>query len=135
MAWIALSFVNLCDLAEEGRHKELRAEIDGKKRRFDVRCEDGISLIELAVRKKHKRIVRYLVSKYIKAKRWNERFVGGTTLLHFAAFGGDMNQVRYLVEKKKLSVNRRTPYGTPLHWAAAAGNLSVVKYLGITLIG
>jgi len=44
-------------------------------------------------------IIRYLVGKYIESGEWDVKFESGRTLLHFAAYGGDLSQVKYLVEK------------------------------------
>lgn len=53
----------------------------------------------------------------------------GKTLLHFAAFGGHLEIVKYLVEKNANLEAKDALNHTPLHAASVAGRLEVVKYL------
>jgi len=52
------------------------------------------------------------------------------TLLHIAAFNGHLGIVKYLVDEKKVDVNKVDKDGkTALHRAAFNGHLGIVKYL------
>lgn len=59
----------------------------------------------------------------------------GSLLLHWAAGGGHLDLVRYLVEERGCDVNavqvghRSFAGRTPLHWAARHGHVAVVDYL------
>jgi len=54
----------------------------------------------------------------------------GTTVLHFAAQGGHLDVVRYLVEKAHAAVNASTYiWKTPLIIAAEYGHIDIIKYL------
>ena len=127
--------LNLCDAARKGNYKEVVKAIEEGKGDFDTKCDGETPLIEVAASKSdsnHIKIVRYLVGKYIKAGKaveWYEELKDGKHLLHYAAFGGDMNQVKYLVEEKRADVGEKDDDGvTPLHYAAWGGHLDIVKY-------
>jgi ankyrin repeat protein len=57
----------------------------------------------------------------------------GWSVIHRAAYGGTLNTIVFLVEKKGVNVNvsnvRRKTLVTPLHAAAEKGHLSVATYL------
>ena len=66
-----------------------------------------------------------LLSKNIS---W-ERTEHGSTALHFAALGGHINTVSYLLEHN-FDPNQANYYGeTPLHWATKNGDRSIVDLL------
>jgi len=50
--------------------------------------------------------------------------------LHYAARGGHLPVVKYLIEEQGVQVDAKSTYGSqPLHFAAWHGHLPVVKYL------
>jgi ankyrin repeat protein len=52
------------------------------------------------------------------------------TPLHYAASGGHLDACKFLIEKRKVNINKTNNEGdTPLHKAAWKGELQVVKYL------
>ena len=52
-----------------------------------------------------------------------------TTTLHNAAWRGDLELVRFLVENGADIDAKDVDGETPLHWAARQGHLAVVQYL------
>ena len=54
--------------------------------------------------------------------------IGKWTMLHSAAFGGQLNTCKYLVENFGRVTARSGNGSTPLHIAARYGNLEVCKY-------
>jgi ankyrin repeat protein len=56
--------------------------------------------------------------------------IQGLTLMEIAAFEGDVELVKWLVEERNADVMKRIDNGwTALHCAASAGKLHVVQYL------
>ncbi len=109
-----------------------------KGARLDVEDVNGLtplhyaalSVAEVFKGKENTETVRYLVGEYMRKGTYKKRFTGGLTLLHFAAYGGDLSQVRRLLRKKGIGVNVRTQEGlTPLHVAAMKGHTDIVRYL------
>ena len=51
------------------------------------------------------------------------------SLLHFSIVGGNLDTIRYLLERN-LNVNAKNLYGeTPLHWCCKEGKLEILKLL------
>lgn len=150
---------NLCDIVRKGDYKQLVKEIDVRGKDFRTRCKDSTLLdiafrrtylVEGSAElkeiyyhyqqyyPKYQKIIRYLVGKYIQEMKKHPEmkrsillhpFIRGASLLHMAAYAGDLEQVRYLLSQG-LYVDIRDRYlNTPLHYAAIGGNLEVVKYL------
>ncbi|MGL9726268.1 MAG: ankyrin repeat domain-containing protein [Wolbachia sp.] len=54
----------------------------------------------------------------------------GNSLLHYTAEGGELDIVKYFIEKGKIDFNiKNLDEVTPLHIVAFSGNLDVVRYL------
>ncbi|QTG98251.1 ankyrin repeat domain-containing protein [Wolbachia endosymbiont of Rhagoletis indifferens] len=118
----------------------------------DVHTQDkgGKTLLGIATDQKHNNIVEYLKQVQldkellIAAQYGNlskvEDFVSqgaslsakyrdGRTLMHCAAYGGELNVVKYLVVGEKSSLKIKDNSGRiPLHYAAYNGKLDIVKY-------
>jgi ankyrin repeat protein len=56
------------------------------------------------------------------------RFLGSTAL-HFAAYDGNIDIVKYLIDEKGMDVNKTNCDCTPLYWAANAGHIDIIRYL------
>ncbi|WP_338405961.1 ankyrin repeat domain-containing protein [Wolbachia endosymbiont (group A) of Longitarsus flavicornis] len=57
------------------------------------------------------------------------KYSDGRTLMHCAAYGGELNVVKYLVVGEKSSLKIKDNSGRiPLHYAAYNGKLDIVKY-------
>ena len=53
----------------------------------------------------------------------------GSSVLHFAVCGGNLDSIKFLLERN-LDPNMPNQYGeTPLHWACKSGNVEVVELL------
>ena len=51
------------------------------------------------------------------------------SLLHFSIVGGNLDTIRYLLERN-LNVNAKNLYGeTPLHWCCKEGNVEIARLL------
>ncbi|MCL7035158.1 hypothetical protein MKW94_008251, partial [Papaver nudicaule] len=66
----------------------------------------------------------------IKATLENVKDCGGYRALHYAAIGGSMNVLKYLLEEMKVDIDVKDGSGqTPLSCAAREGRLAAVEYL------
>jgi len=85
--------------------------------------------LHVAIEFEHLSIAKYLVRElgldpHVKDPEF------GDTLLHHAADTGNLRIVKFVVEELGVSLNVRNNEGfTPLHTAAFAGHLNVVRYL------
>ena len=98
---------------------------------LNAKNKEGKTPLDLAYEESYNpKVAKYLVGVYISRGMTDVKFSNGLTLLHFAAYGGDVKQVRYLIEKKGFDINVKDGKGgLPLHYAALGGSLDVVKYL------
>jgi ankyrin repeat protein len=54
----------------------------------------------------------------------------GWTLLHDAAYKGDLKQVKTIIKENKIAIDQKDIYGqTPLWWAAQNGKVEVITFL------
>lgn len=57
----------------------------------------------------------------------------GITLLHYAAYNGDLEKVKTFLTASNINIRTKCEYDiqgmTPLHYAARKGNLGVCKHL------
>ncbi len=54
----------------------------------------------------------------------------GRIPLHYAAYSGRLDIVKYFIDEEKIDVNiKDNGYWTPLHWASWGGHLDIAKYL------
>ncbi len=98
--------------------------------RIDAEDENGETPLSWAYSNDRQENVRLLVGIYIRRDMVDVTFRDGSTLLHFAADGGDMDQIKYLIEEKGMSARITDEDGeTPLFRAAAMGHLEAVVYL------
>jgi ankyrin repeat protein len=98
----------------------------------DVLDDFGCTPLGLAVQNEHLDLVRFLVEEGAnKDELFNKRH--GTTALHFVAEDGNLAMVRFLVEigcdRDATDDPRGTFGGTPLHRAAEADRLDIVRFL------
>ena len=87
----------------------------------------------------------YIVKRYDWGKDWT-RVTGGRTMLMAVCEGGNLPAARYLIERKRDSVNARTPYIklertlfgrtestegnlSPIFFAAKSGQCDLIQYL------
>ncbi len=118
----------------------------------DVHTQDkgGKTLLGIATDQKHNNIVEYLkqvqldkelliAAQYGNLSKVEDlvsqgaslsaKYSDGRTLMHCAAYGGELNVVKYLVVGEKSSLKIKDNSGRiPLHYAAYNGKLDIVKY-------
>ncbi|WP_386086930.1 ankyrin repeat domain-containing protein [Wolbachia endosymbiont (group A) of Norellia spinipes] len=118
----------------------------------DVYTQDkgGKTLLDIATDQKHNNIVEYLkqvqldkelliAAQYGNLSKVEDlvsqgaslsaKYSDGRTLMHCAAYGGELNVVKYLVVGEKSSLKIKDNSGRiPLHYAAYSGKLDIVKY-------
>ncbi|QTG98300.1 ankyrin repeat domain-containing protein [Wolbachia endosymbiont of Rhagoletis indifferens] len=118
----------------------------------DVYTQDkgGKTLLDIATDQKHNNIVEYLkqvqldkelliAAQYGNLSKVEDlvsqgaslsaKYSDGRTLMHCAAYGGELNVVKYLVVGEKSSLKIKDNSGRiPLHYAAYNGKLDIVKY-------
>ncbi|NPB03405.1 MAG: hypothetical protein GXO39_03195 [Thermotogae bacterium] len=120
---------SLCKAAKEGNYEEVKALVK-RGAKIDTVCDnEGRIPLDVAAWEGHPQVVKYLVGEFIRRGSVDVKFHDGKTLLHFAAYGGDLKQMKYLVEKG-ADINAKDRLGrAPLHEAALRGHLPVMKYL------
>ncbi len=118
----------------------------------DVYTQDkgGKTLLDIATDQKHNNIVEYLkrvqldkelliAAQYGNLSKVEDlvsqraslsaKYSDGRTLMHCAAYGGELNVVKYLVVGEKSSLKIKDNSGRiPLQYAAYNGKLDIVKY-------
>lgn len=118
----------------------------------DVYTQDkgGKTLLGIATDQKHNNIVEYLkqvqldkelliVAQYGNLREVKDlvdqgaslsaKYSDGRTLMHCAAYGGELNVVKYLTVGEKNNLKIKDNSGrVPLHYAAYSGKLDIVKY-------
>ena len=89
-------------------------------------CEEG-----------HLEVLQYLVEKEVGGSDLNSVVdQSGSTLVHFAAIGGHVDTLRYLIYHLSCIHTRRNMVGnTPLHCAAMEDKIEVVKILSERSVG
>lgn len=93
----------------------------------DVKDASGYTPILAAAEGGHLNMIKHLLAKGVPISQTQ---INGTTLMHSAAYGGNVDCIRYLVETYNLDVNGKSfECVTPLHVAAGEGHFNVLEYL------
>ena len=95
----------------------------------DPSCKDdeGITPLYLASKEGHMDIVSYLITEaHCDPNCISE---DGRTCLHAASIGGKLNVIKYLLVEHNCQIRPDYNGYTPLHYAAAEGNLDVLIHL------
>ena len=72
-------------------------------------------------------VVQYMIEKGVKSEGLCD---AKYSLLHFAAYGGKLNIVKYLIQAEGYNSRSKDRNGkTPLHSACASGQLHIIKFL------
>jgi ankyrin repeat protein len=111
--------------AEEGHWDVVKYLVKEKGDVVKATNEDGSTLLHWVAGNLD--IVKYLVEEKGADAKAADKY--GKTPLHWAAGYGNLDVVKYLVEKGADAKAAANDGNTPLHWAAGYGNLDVVKYL------
>lgn len=113
-------------LAVKYGHEDVVAEFLARGAPLDLLTEDRYTILDIATVYKKLPIVEML----IKTGKFDlsQRGVGGNTVLHFAAQGGDIDIVNFLLNHPAIDpslINDKKM--TPLHLAAQKGHAEIVK--------
>ncbi|KAH0793308.1 ankyrin repeat protein [Histomonas meleagridis] len=96
---------------------------------FDIyySSNDKVTILHVSARKSFP-CLKYLIESC--NGDLNLKDIDGKGLLHFACLGGNLENVKYLIEVHKFNKEEKTNEQlTPLHFACIGGNFDVVKYL------
>ncbi|WP_353271021.1 ankyrin repeat domain-containing protein [Wolbachia endosymbiont (group A) of Hedychridium roseum] len=137
-------------LASRNGHLDLVRYLVDKGANVYTQDKGGKTLLDIATDQKHNNIVEYLkrvqldkelliAAQYGNLSKVEDlvsqgaslsaKYSDGRTLMHCAAYGGELNVVKYLVVGEKSSLKIKDNSGrTPLHYAAYNGKLDIVKY-------
>ncbi|HCE59450.1 MAG TPA: hypothetical protein DEQ74_01275, partial [Wolbachia sp.] len=86
---------------------------------INSRNKNGMSPIDFAASRDYFEIVEFLADKG----------AGQGDVLHWAAYGGHLNIVKYLVDERHFNSHKRDKYGNlPVHIAALQGHVDIVRY-------
>ncbi len=137
-------------LASRNGHLDLVRYLVDKVADVYTQDKGGKTLLDIATDQKHNNIVEYLkrvqldkelliAAQYGNLSKVEDlvsqraslsaKYSDGRTLMHCAAYGGELNVVKYLVVGEKSSLKIKDNSGRiPLHYAAYNGKLDIVKY-------
>ena len=139
--------------AEKGNLEIVQTLVSYANVSLNARQQDGYTPLALAVLNDKLNVVEFLASKGASIKTKNkvgispidfaawkgnlnmvklleEKRSDLSNVLHWAAYGGKLDVVKYLIETKGINLNTRDNNGkTPLHDAAKQGHFSIVRYL------
>ncbi|WP_353281274.1 ankyrin repeat domain-containing protein [Wolbachia endosymbiont (group A) of Andrena trimmerana] len=137
-------------LASRNGHLDLVRYLVDKGADVYTQDKGGKTLLDIATDQKHNNIVEYLkrvqldkelliAAQYGNLSKVEDlvsqraslsaKYSDGRTLMHCAAYGGELNVVKYLVVGEKSSLKIKDNSGRiPLHYAAYNGKLDIVKY-------
>ncbi len=137
-------------LASRNGHLDLVRYLVDKGADVYTQDKGGKTLLDIATDQKHNNIVEYLKQVQLdkelliavqygnlskvedlvsQGASLSAKYSDGRTLMHCAAYGGELNVVKYLVVGEKSSLKIKDNSGRiPLHYAAYNGKLDIVKY-------
>jgi ankyrin repeat protein len=109
-------------------HEEVVAFLKAKQARCDTMDDKGMTAIMAAAGRGHVRVVHMLLQD-LALGAVHQSDLGGKTAMHWAAVGGSVEMMTYLMSKGASAATRAAWGVTPLMMAAMSGHVGVVQML------